>query len=132
MRKSSSALSVGPRADFELAAGQHCYLKFVDPSFIRTPHIYLQSHPFSISNVPACSEVDEHGRHEMLFVMRTRKGMTKILAERLTASATGSADLWMTVEGPYGGSIDTEQFHEVLLVAGGAGISHCMSRKRYA
>lgn len=65
----------------------------------------------------------------MLFVMRTRKGMTKVLAERLAASSNGSADLWMTVEGPYGGSIDTEQFHEVLLVAGGAGISHCMSRE---
>lgn len=65
----------------------------------------------------------------MLFVMRTRKGMTKTLAERLAASNSGSADLWMTVEGPYGGSIDTEQFHEVLLIAGGAGISHCMSRE---
>ncbi|GAA5946346.1 hypothetical protein JCM3765_000207 [Sporobolomyces pararoseus] len=108
-------------------AGQHAYLKMIDPSFIRTPHIYFQSHPFSISNVPACSEIDEQGRHEMLFVIRTRKGMTKTLAERLASSSNGSADLWMTVEGPYGGSVDTEQFHEVLLVAGGAGISHCMS-----
>lgn len=65
----------------------------------------------------------------MLFVMRTRKGMTKTLAERLAASSNGSADLWMTVEGPYGGSLDTEQFHEILLVAGGAGISHIMSRE---
>ncbi|GAA5847054.1 hypothetical protein JCM5353_000106 [Sporobolomyces roseus] len=108
-------------------AGQHAYLKFIDPSLIRTPHIYFQSHPFSISNVPACSEIDEQGRHEMLFVMRTRKGMTKTVADRLAASSSGSLDLWMTVEGPYGGSLDTEQFHEILLVAGGAGISHIMS-----
>ncbi|GAA6062121.1 hypothetical protein JCM10212_000875 [Sporobolomyces blumeae] len=108
-------------------AGQHAYLKFLDPSLIRSPQTYLQSHPFSISNVPSCSEPDDEGRHDMLFVMRTRKGMTKVLAERLAASPTGAADLWMTVEGPYGGSIDTEQFHEILLVAGGAGISHVMS-----
>jgi NAD(P)H-flavin reductase len=63
----------------------------------------------------------------MLFVMRTRNGMTKTLANRLAKSSTGSADLWLTVEGPYGGSTDTEQFHEILLVAGGSGISHVMS-----
>lgn len=55
--------------------------------------------------------------------------MTKTLADRLAASSSGSLDLWMTVEGPYGGSLDTEQFHEILLVAGGAGISHIMSRE---
>lgn len=63
----------------------------------------------------------------MLFVMRTRDGMTKTLANRLAKSSSGSADLWLTVEGPYGGSTDTEQFHEILLVAGGSGISHVMS-----
>lgn len=63
----------------------------------------------------------------MLFVMRTRDGMTKDLARRLARSETGSADVWMTVEGPYGGCTDTEQFHEILLVAGGSGISHIMS-----
>ena len=63
----------------------------------------------------------------MLFVMRTRDGMTKDLARRLARSETGAADIWMTVEGPYGGCTDTEQFHEILLVAGGSGISHIMS-----
>lgn len=53
--------------------------------------------------------------------------MTKILADKLGKSPTGTAELWCAVEGPYGGATDTEQFHEILLVAGGAGISHIMS-----
>ncbi|GAA6058332.1 hypothetical protein JCM3770_001972 [Rhodotorula araucariae] len=111
----------------EWQAGQHAYLSFWDPSFIPTPWIYFQSHPFSISNVPSCSVADEQGRREMLFVMRTRDGMTKDLARRLARSETGSAEIWTTVEGPYGGCMDTEQFHEILLIAGGSGISHIMS-----
>ncbi|BGP42478.1 ferric-chelate reductase [Rhodotorula kratochvilovae] len=111
----------------EWNAGQHAYLSFWDPSFITTPWIYFQSHPFSISNVPSCSVADEQGRREMLFVMRTRDGMTKDLARRLAKSETGSAEIWTTVEGPYGGCMDTEQFHEILLIAGGSGISHIMS-----
>ncbi|GAA5876800.1 hypothetical protein JCM8547_003169 [Rhodosporidiobolus lusitaniae] len=111
----------------EWSAGQHAYISFWDSSFLRTPHVYFQSHPFSIANVPNCSEPDELGRHEMLFVLRTRDGLTKTLANRLARSPTGSADLWITLEGPYGGSTDTEQFHEILLIAGGSGISHVMS-----
>lgn len=108
-------------------AGQHCFLHFLDPSFASTPTVWFQSHPFSIANVPTCTAAYDNGHHDMLFVMRTRKGMTKVLADRLAKSPTGTADLWCTVEGPYGGATDTEQFHEILLVAGGAGISHVMS-----
>ncbi|GJN93475.1 hypothetical protein Rhopal_006532-T1 [Rhodotorula paludigena] len=111
----------------EWAAGQHAYLSFWDPSFLATPWIYFQSHPFSIANVPSCSVADEKGRRDMLFVMRTRDGMTKTLAHRIAQSPTGEAELWMTLEGPYGGCTDTEQFHNVLLIAGGSGISHVMS-----
>ncbi|GAA5825973.1 hypothetical protein JCM11251_000072 [Rhodosporidiobolus azoricus] len=112
----------------EWTAGQHAYLSFWDPSLIRTPHVYFQSHPFSIANVPSLDpDGSSNGTHDMLFVMRTRDGLTKTLASRLAASSTGSADLWMTVEGPYGGSTDTEQFHEILLICGGSGISHIMS-----
>lgn len=111
----------------EWAAGQHAYLSFWDPSFLSTPWIYFQSHPFSIANVPSCSVADEKGRRDMLFVMRTRDGMTKTLAHRIAQSPTGEAELWMTLEGPYGGCTDTEQFHNVLLIAGGSGISHVMS-----
>ncbi|BGP34443.1 ferric-chelate reductase [Rhodotorula toruloides] len=111
----------------EWQAGQHCFLHFLDPSFATTPTVWFQSHPFSIANVPTCTAAYDNGHHDMLFVMRTRKGMTKVLADRLAKSPTGTADLWCTVEGPYGGATDTEQFHEILLVAGGAGISHVMS-----
>ncbi|BGP13382.1 ferric-chelate reductase [Rhodosporidiobolus nylandii] len=108
-------------------AGQHAYISFWSTAFLRTPHIYFQSHPFSIANVPNCSEPDENGCHEMLFVMRTRDGLTKTLANKLAQSSTGSCDWMISLEGPYGGSTDTEQFDEILLVAGGSGISHVMS-----
>ncbi|KAI5480555.1 hypothetical protein MNV49_000251, partial [Pseudohyphozyma bogoriensis] len=108
-------------------AGQHAYISIWDPSFIRTPHIYGQNHPFSIANVPGSSELDSLGRHEMMFVMRTRDGMTRMVEKRLKKSPNGALDLYVAVEGPYGGTIDTEQFQEVLLVAGGSGISHIMS-----
>lgn len=63
----------------------------------------------------------------MLFVCRTRDGMTSILAKHLSESPDGTKEILMSVEGPYGHSMDVEQFNEVLLVAGGSGISHCMS-----
>ena len=108
--------------------GQHAYLSFWDSAFIRTPHMFCQQHPFSIANVPGASEVDATGKiHEMMFVLKTRDGMTSILERKLQTSNTGMMPLWVAVEGPYGGSVDTEQFDEILLVAGGSGITHCTS-----
>ncbi|KAL8279167.1 hypothetical protein RQP46_008423 [Phenoliferia psychrophenolica] len=108
--------------------GQHAYLSFWDSAFIRTPNMFCQQHPFSIANVPGSSETDASGKiHEMMFVLKTRDGMTSILEKKLQTSNTGMMPLWVAVEGPYGGSVDTEQFDEVLLVAGGSGITHCTS-----
>ncbi|KAL8292993.1 hypothetical protein RQP46_000687 [Phenoliferia psychrophenolica] len=108
--------------------GQHAYLSFWDSAFIRTPNMFCQQHPFSIANVPGSSETDASGKiHEMMFVLKTRDGMTSILEQKLQTSNTGMMPLWVAVEGPYGGSVDTEQFDEVLLVAGGSGITHCTS-----
>ncbi|KAK4702994.1 hypothetical protein P7C70_g3225, partial [Phenoliferia sp. Uapishka_3] len=108
--------------------GQHAYISFWDSAFVRTPQIYGQRHPFSIANVPGSTEVDATGKvFEMMFVMKTRQGMTNIVERKLQASPTGTMPLWVAIEGPYGGSLDTEQFDEILLVAGGSGITHCTS-----
>jgi hypothetical protein len=81
-----------------------------------------------MANVPSASEVDATGKiYEMLFVMRSREGMTQIVASQLAKSPTGSMELLMSVEGPYATCVDTEQFNEILFVAGGSGISHIMS-----
>lgn len=110
------------------SAGQHAYISIWDTSFMRTPWVYNQTHPFSIANVPSASEVDDSGKvYEMLFVMRTRDGMTNQLATQLAKSSSGTKQIWITVEGPYGDAVDTEQFSEILFVAGGSGITHIMS-----
>ncbi|KAM0746120.1 hypothetical protein T439DRAFT_294579 [Meredithblackwellia eburnea MCA 4105] len=109
------------------SAGQHAYVSFWDSAFLRTPYIYGQTHPFSIANVPGSTEIVSDGTYEMVFVMRTREGMTNIVQQKLEASTNGAMPLWVMVEGPYGGSIDTEQFQEILLVAGGSGITHVSS-----
>lgn len=65
----------------------------------------------------------------MVFVCRTRDGMTNMLAKHLASSPDGTKEVLMSVEGPYGHAMDVEQYNEVLLVAGGSGITHCMSSK---
>lgn len=112
--------------------GSHAYISIVDPRFWRSPWTYCQNHPFSIANCSTQSEadlaVDPSGQtFEMQFVMRTRDGMTKLLADHLMASHTGSFPIWVGIEGPYGGMSDLESYNSVLLVGGGAGITHLQS-----
>lgn len=112
--------------------GQHAYISLADARFLKTPWLFFQSHPFSIANVASQSEadlvIDPTGKtNEMEFVMRIRDGMTKTLADHLSASHTASFPVWITVEGPYAHSPDIEQFNSLLLVGGGSGITHLMS-----
>ncbi|SGY15059.1 BQ5605_C013g07228 [Microbotryum silenes-dioicae] len=126
-------------------AGQHAYIGIWDKAFASQPQVYGQLHPFSIANVPRSGTLDEWEEtqlakykgvrqaghtptaHEMLFIIRTREGMTRIVADRLAQSPTASMELMVSVEGPYGGAVDTEEFQEILFLAGGTGISHIMS-----
>ncbi|GAA5949993.1 hypothetical protein JCM21900_001354 [Sporobolomyces salmonicolor] len=106
-----------PRGSWE--AGQHAYIAF--PTHLG---IAWQLHPFSIANVPIRSQPEQ----EMLFVMRVQEGMTARLAKRLSQRLGGTDEIWLALEGPYGkSSYDTALFSDVLLVAGGSGITHCMS-----
>ncbi|SCV70272.1 BQ2448_1666 [Microbotryum intermedium] len=126
-------------------AGQHAYIGIWDKAFASQPQVYGQLHPFSIANVPRSGTLDEWEEiqlaefkgvrqagqtptaHEMLFIIRTRGGMTKVVADQLVKSPTGSMEFMVSVEGPYGGAVDTEEFQEILFLAGGTGISHIMS-----
>lgn len=104
--------------------GQHAYLSF--PS---VPRLLGQSHPFSIANVPSSRNKTAD---EMLFVMRVRKGATMVLSERLRKAEGQSSTLKVALEGPYGRSIETKLFHDVLFIAGGSGITHVQSSKSYS
>ncbi|KAK4057532.1 ferric-chelate reductase [Microbotryomycetes sp. JL221] len=102
------------------ASGQHAYLSF--------PGLALgQSHPFSIANVPADFNKTESGCHEMLFVIGVRQGVTATVARHLDQYTSCSADIKVTIEGPLGVSSRLDAFENVLLFAGGTGISHISS-----
>lgn len=104
-------------------AGQHAYLSFWDAGLLRRPHLFAQTHPFSIANIPS-----EFNNCTQLFVMRIHGGVTKSLAAHL-ADVGGSAKLRVCLEGPYGSErgASASMFDNVLLVAGGSGITHCLS-----
>ncbi|KAL8277634.1 hypothetical protein RQP46_009907 [Phenoliferia psychrophenolica] len=103
--------------------GQYAYLRILDPSLLRLhPLLAFQAHPFTIANAPTSSELPE-----MLFVLRVRDGMTADLAHYLEKAFGRSSSLLVAVEGPYGASLRADRFEDVLLVCGGAGITHCQS-----
>lgn len=91
---------------------------------MKTPHLYGQSHPFSICNI-------DNGSNEIQFVLRIKHGLTSTLAKHITslckAKNVGSAPVTVSVEGPYGFAPPAHQFDSVLLVAGGSGITHVAS-----
>ncbi|GAA5860738.1 hypothetical protein JCM8547_005519 [Rhodosporidiobolus lusitaniae] len=115
-------------------AGQHAYIGF--PSFSK---VCWQSHPFSIANVPSSSFLPSPSpsspspscaspENEMLFILRVQRGMTTRLAQRLSRCEDSTEEVWVAVEGPYGGARrEVGRYEEVVLVAAGSGITHVMS-----
>ncbi|KAF2428632.1 hypothetical protein EJ08DRAFT_322025 [Tothia fuscella] len=112
--------------------GQHC--------FITIPGItMMQAHPFTIASISW--KHSRHGRNDVVLLIRALKGFTKNLAEhatnhkmsnqsvdRFTAIAEAqklriSTRAWL--DGPYGDVHPTidRQYHGVICVAGGSGIT---------
>ncbi|KAM0750545.1 hypothetical protein T439DRAFT_325616 [Meredithblackwellia eburnea MCA 4105] len=106
------------------SAGQFAFLRILDGGMLkRYPNLIFQAHPFSIANVPDSAG---GGTPSMLFVIRVRGGMTKSLANYLERQG-GTSDLRLAVEGPYGHREKVELYQDILLVAGGSGITHVKS-----
>lgn len=103
-------------------SGQHAYLSFPGLALADAPH------PFSVANVPAANE-DDSG-NEMLFVMGVRNGLTATVAKHLESFSSRSACLRVAVEGPYGSSDCPHRYDEILLIAGGTGITHIASSEQ--
>ena len=116
------------------------------PSLPGMPH---ESHPFSISNVPPppCSSGSQV--NEAMFLIRAHGGFTSRLLESVTSTSplaisTGGANtdrsvatrhssktdvpsVSLALEGPYGHDHPLEHYHTVVLVAGGTGVTFCLS-----
>ncbi|KAL8278816.1 hypothetical protein RQP46_008885 [Phenoliferia psychrophenolica] len=105
-------------------SGQHSYITICDPCFPLSAN--LQPHPVSIANL-APTDGSEDTVNDMRFIIKVRNGMTSKIARTLRNAPGHTRSIWVVAEGPYGSRVRTEEFQELLLVAGGSGISHCMS-----
>jgi predicted ferric reductase len=105
------------------SSGQHAYLSFPGLSLADAPH------PFSIANVPVVTDGGGDLVNEMLFVMGVRGGLTASIAKHLEDFSSRSTQLRVAVEGPYGSSDSPGRYDEILLIAGGTGITHICSSK---
>ncbi|GAA6034231.1 hypothetical protein JCM8097_003797 [Rhodosporidiobolus ruineniae] len=132
-------------------AGQHVYVGF--PAFTR---VFWQTHPFSIANVPpsplfpsspassspsstekplpslpsfvSTSDKTASEEEDLLLILRVHSGLTARLARHLSVQPESTEEMWVTVEGPYGRRHSgAGRFEELVLVAGGSGITHVLS-----
>lgn len=110
------------RLDFEhnhdeWKVGQHFFLCFPDLSL-------WQSHPMTPSNLPGQSATGQ--KHT--YIIRSRKGITKQLAQLAQSQSTPSPNTSVLLSGPYGQSILSSDFYaqddiNVFCVAGGTGVT---------
>jgi predicted ferric reductase len=100
--------------------GQHVFLRF--------PHLNpLDNHPFTIASIPNRQTVSEKSSgNVMRFLVRAHNGSTKKLLSWL--EKVPDAKLSTIVDGPYGtvGRCYENCAEEIILVAGGNGISACL------
>merc|ERR1719361_3112248 len=94
----------------------HSSVKLCQYVFINIPSIDpLQWHPFSISN-------PLHHSSTVFFIKNMGNGWTKRLNE-MAATLRSIDHLTVAVEGPYGMTLDFENYRHIVLVAGGVGIT---------
>lgn len=87
--------------------GQHVFLAF--PTVSNVP---LESHPFTIANIPKEGE----GEQELVFIIRGREGLTKRLVER--AAEKDGVKIPVFLDGPYGNPTNLRPHTTCVLIAG--------------
>lgn len=94
--------------------GSHIYI-----SFYHTPiwYTFYQSHPFTIISSPVTSG------DSIIVYARIKKGITGKLG-KLKTDSCGNVEMWLLIDGPYGGGVETFGESEQLVgIAGGLGLS---------
>ena len=107
-------------AEMKWKPGQHCYLRF--------PGLAIwDNHPFTVASFPTSEDTKEKdGDRRLTFFIRAQEGFTKKLATSIQLKASTSTHVW--VDGPYGGvSINDSTYDTITLIAGGSGITACLS-----
>lgn len=111
-------ISVERYVPFGWRAGQHMFLAFptVGP---------IESHPFTISNIPAADEKSK----KLIWIVRARDGFTKRLREYAELKG-GQATAPVFMDGPYGAPADITPFSTCVFIAGGSGVTYTLPRLR--
>ncbi|KAI9888816.1 MAG: hypothetical protein M1814_006270 [Vezdaea aestivalis] len=111
-------LSVFVPRKYTWAPGQHCFVRIAAVS-------NFESHPFTIASTPLTSSTTR-SFNTLTFLIRRHSGFTKRFHACLTQN-TWSGNVHL--EGPYGGMgwKPENRYGTIILVAGGNGITTCLS-----
>lgn len=110
----NDVLRVTVPVPFKWKAGTHAYLSI--PSVSELP---WEQHPFTFANVPTCDSTSN-----AVFLMRVHGGFTRRLRNALDSTAQ---EFPAAVEGPYGEPMRADKYDSLLCIAGGSGITLCLS-----
>lgn len=86
--------------------------------YILTPDLFWQRHPITVLQDP-----DDPTNSDVVLLVKVKNGMTKRLAELVSASGKHTLNVPILLEGPYGRSISLKRYDKSLFVAGGMGIT---------
>ncbi|KAG0147125.1 hypothetical protein CROQUDRAFT_670680 [Cronartium quercuum f. sp. fusiforme G11] len=111
--------------------GQHLYLSFWSKQMLAKPWMIGRWHPFEITNLPNDEELQQKDRTDIqrgaapqvaCCVVQIRNGTTKWLGDYVEPT------IKVLVQGPFGGnSHQHAAYSTLILVAGGAGITHVLA-----
>jgi predicted ferric reductase len=120
-------VEVSEPANFKYCPGQHCFLRFHHLS-------PLDNHPFTLASATSHTPQSPQKQQKLLFIAKVHDGFTRKLASYCSAG-TGKRETTVCIDGPYGGMSRPQvemRYNSLLLIAGGSGISYCLSWLTYA
>jgi len=102
--------------NFVYTPGQHCFVRFPELSL-------LDNHPFTLASAPATTQIEDNC---LAFLVRTHSGFTRKLASYCQLHPDQQLSAW--IDGPYGGIGRRLEllYDELILIAGGSGITACL------
>lgn len=115
-------LKVRTPVHWHFKPGQYC---FIHVNRLR----FWEGHPFSIIN-PGPDNEDE----SFQMMCKQRGGMTKRFVKRLKergATSDNPMDIYVVVEGPYGIHCPVERYDNIMLIAGGVGVTGVLPYVEY-
>lgn len=96
---------------WEIQPGQYCYLRILNKK------LFWQAHPLSIYQSPDPSD------KTIQFSIKTMKGATLALKKYLEEQPDNTATIPVFIEGPYGNKVPVKNYDNLVLMAGGVGVT---------